>query len=81
MPSDVTSSLRQGLMLRASASLDAAPPKNEATSQQDRLPAAWPNPDEGELPYLKYYVYSETPPPEKPAKIALTALSDVRLGR
>jgi Transglycosylase SLT domain len=80
LPSDVTSSLRQGLMLQALASLDAAPPKNEATSQQDRPPAASPNQDEGELPYLKYYVYSETPPPEKPAKIALAALSDVPLG-
>ena len=80
MPSDVTSSLRQGLMLQALAGLEAAPPENEATSQQDRPPAASPNPDEGELPYLKYYVYSETPPPEKPAKIALAALSHVPLG-
>jgi len=32
------------------------------------------------LPYLKYYVYSELPPPEKPAKIALQALSDIPLG-
>ena len=80
MPSDVTSSLRQGRMLHDRASLEAAPPENEATSQQDRPLAASPNPDEGELPYLKYYVYSETPPPEKPAKIALAALRDVPLG-
>jgi hypothetical protein len=80
MPSDVTSALRQGLMLQARASLEAAPPENEATSQQDRPLAASPNPDEGELPYLKYYVYSESPPPEKPAKIALAALSHVPLG-
>jgi hypothetical protein len=80
MPSDVTSSLRQGLMLRARASLEAAPPENEATSQQDRPLAASPNPDEGELPYLKYYVYSESPPLEKPAKIALAALRHVPLG-
>jgi hypothetical protein len=80
MPSDVTSSLPQGQMMQAYASLEAAPPKNEATSQQDRPPAASPNPDQGELPYLKYYVYSETPPPEKPAKIALAALRDVPLG-
>jgi len=80
MPSDVTSSLRQGLMLQALAGLEAAPPENEATSQQDRPLAASPNPDEGELPYLKYYVYSESPPPEKPAKIALAALSHVPLG-
>jgi hypothetical protein len=33
MPSDVTSSLRQGRMLQARASLEAAPPENEATSQ------------------------------------------------
>jgi hypothetical protein len=80
MPSDVTRSLRQGRMLQASASLDAAPPENEATSQQDGSPAASPNPDRGELSYLKYYVYSETPPPEKPAKIALAALRNVPLG-
>jgi len=77
MPAGVTSSLRQGRMLPASASLDAAPPKKEASSQQDRPSGASP---EGELSYLKYYVYSETPPPEKPAKIALAALSDVPLG-
>jgi hypothetical protein len=80
MPSDVTGSLRQGRMLQARASLDAAPPENEAMSQQDCPPPASSNPDEGELPYLKYYVYSETPPPEKPAKIALAALNDVPLG-
>lgn len=80
MPSDVTSSLPQGRMLQTRASLDAAPPENEATSQQDRRPAASPNQDEGELPYLKYYVYSETPPSEKPAKIALAALGNVPLG-
>jgi hypothetical protein len=32
------------------------------------------------LPYLKYYVYSELPPPEKPAKLALQAYSDIPLG-
>ena len=80
MPSDVTSSPRQERMLQASASLEAASPENEATPQQDGPPAASPNPDEGEPSYLKYYVYSEIPPPEKPAKIALAALSDVPLG-
>src|ERR1700730_13300428 len=80
MPSDVSGSLRKGPMLQARASLDDAPRENEAMLQQDRPPPASPNPDEGELPYLKYYVYSETPPPEKPAKIALAALSDVPLG-
>ena len=33
-----------------------------------------------ELPYLKYYVYSELPAPEKPPTIALAAMSDVPLG-
>ncbi|HEY6987236.1 MAG TPA: transglycosylase SLT domain-containing protein [Bryobacteraceae bacterium] len=80
MPSDETSSLRQRQMLQARASLEVAPSENEATSQQDRPPAASPNPDEGELAYLKYYVYSESPPPEKPAKIALAALRDIPLG-
>jgi Transglycosylase SLT domain len=77
MPSDVTSLLR----LQAHASLEAvAPAENEATSQQDRPLAASPSPHKGELPYLKYYVYSESPPPEKPAKIALAAFRDVPLG-
>ncbi|WP_246755583.1 transglycosylase SLT domain-containing protein [Bradyrhizobium neotropicale] len=79
MPSDVTSSPRQGRMLHASASLEAVPPENEVTLRQGRPPAS-PNPDEGEPSYLKYYVYSEIPPPEKPAKIALSALSGVPLG-
>ncbi|HEY1886691.1 MAG TPA: transglycosylase [Roseiarcus sp.] len=78
MSSDVTNSPPQGQMLQASLEADA--PANEATPQRDGPLAASPNPDEGELPYLKYYVYSETPPPEKPAKIALAALRDVRLG-
>jgi hypothetical protein len=33
-----------------------------------------------ELPYVKYYVYSEVPPPEKPAAIVLDAMSDRPLG-
>ncbi|OKO72014.1 transglycosylase [Bradyrhizobium sp. NAS80.1] len=79
MPSDATNSPRQGRMSQV-ASLEAAPLENEATPQQDRPPAASPNPGEGEPAYLKYYVYSEIPPPEKPAKIALSALSGVPLG-
>jgi soluble lytic murein transglycosylase-like protein len=80
MPSDVTRSLRQELMLRARGSVDAAAPEYEATSEQDRPLAASPNPDKSELSYLKYYVYSESPPTEKPAKIAVAALSHVPLG-
>jgi hypothetical protein len=76
-PSDVTTS--QGPMLQV-ASLEAASPENSATLQQGRPPVASPNPGEGKPSYLKYYVYSEIPPPEKPAKIALSALSDVPLG-
>ena len=62
------------------ASLEAASPENEATPRQDRPPAASPDPGEGKPAYLKYYVYSEIPPPEKPAKIALAALRGVALG-
>jgi transglycosylase-like protein with SLT domain len=80
MPSGVTSSLRQGRTLEANANPEAALPENEATPQQDRPPAASSNAEESERSYLKYYVYSETPPPEKPAKIALAALRDVPLG-
>src|ERR1700692_2560498 len=76
-PSDVTPS--QGPMLQV-ASLEAASPENSATLQQDGPPVASPNPGEDKPSYLKYYVYSEIPPPEKPAKIALSALSDVPLG-
>jgi hypothetical protein len=64
MPSDVTSSLRQGRMLQARASLDAAPPENEATSQQDRPPAASPDP-EGE-PYLVLRLLGNSPAESRP---------------
>src|SRR6185312_6647071 len=80
MPSDVARSLRQELMLLARGSVDAALPEYEATPEQDRPPAASPIPDRGERSYLKYYVYSEVPPKEKPAKIAVAALSHVPLG-
>jgi hypothetical protein len=74
MRSEVTRSLRQGLMLQARASLE------EAMLQQDHLLAASLNASERGLRYLKYYVYSESPPPEKPAKIVLAALNHVPLG-
>ena len=47
MPSDVTSSLRQGRMLQASASLEAALPEDEATPQRDPPHAASATNDEG----------------------------------
>jgi Transglycosylase SLT domain len=80
MQFDETISLRQGLILKAYASFEAALRENEATPQQDGPPAASPNPNQGELLFLKNYVYSESPPPEKPAKIVLAALRDVPLG-
>jgi hypothetical protein len=80
MPSDETSSPRQARMLEANASLDAVPVDNEAMPRLDGPPAASPNPDQRELSYLKYYIYSEIPPPEKPAKIALAALRNAPLG-
>jgi hypothetical protein len=79
MSSDVTRSLRPIRMMLASASPEASPPDNEATPKQGRPPAS-PIPDEVALRYLKYYVNSEIPPPQKPAKIALAAFSDIPLG-
>jgi hypothetical protein len=76
--SDVTGSLPEGRMLQAS--LEPAESENEATLQVDAPSVASPRRDTGELSYLKYYVYSETPPPEKPARIALAALRDIPLG-
>lgn len=77
--SDVTNSPpQQGQRLQAS--LEPVMPANETTPQPDGPLAASPNPEHGELAYLKYYVYSEIPPPEKPAKIVLATLRDVRLG-
>ena len=80
MPSDVSSSSSQERTLQTTAKLEAALPENEATPRLDGPPATSPNPDEGELSYLKYYVYSETPPPEKPAKVALAAFRGLPLG-
>jgi hypothetical protein len=59
MPSDMTGSLRQERLLRALASFGTAPLEKEATSQQDRTPAASPSPDESELPYPKDYASLE----------------------
>jgi hypothetical protein len=78
MPSDASSSPPHERVLQAK--LDTTLPETEATPQPDAPLPASPDPDKGELRYLKYYVYSETPPPEKPAKIALAAFRDVPLG-
>jgi len=80
-PSEVTSPPQQEQGLRVLASLDTSSLENEPTSRQDEPPAAAAaNPQKTDPRYLKYYVYSELPPPEKPAKIALAALSGVPLG-
>jgi soluble lytic murein transglycosylase-like protein len=84
MPSEQTGSLQQeppqGRILEANASLDAVSIDPEARPRLDGPPAALPNPDQHDESYLKYYVYSEIPPPEKPAKIALAALRNVPIG-
>jgi hypothetical protein len=76
---DVTGSPPQ-VRMQETAKLDAELGDNEPAPQPARPPTTSLNVDEGEVQYLKYYVYSEIPPPEKPAKIALAALRDVRLG-
>jgi hypothetical protein len=60
----------------------ALPEQEEAPVDDDQsaAPASAVAAAKRELPYLKYYVYSELPPREKPAKIALEAYSDVPLG-
>ena len=79
MSSAEYSSPRQARILEANASLDALPIDSDAMLRLDAPPAAPLNPNRREQ-YLKYYVYSETPPPEKPSKIALAALRSVPLG-
>jgi hypothetical protein len=54
MPSDVT---RQGRRLQASASLEAAPPENEVTPQQDRPPAV----DAVHYPHLRRIHFGPRP--------------------
>ena len=78
MPSDAGSPPPPERVLQAK--LDTTLPEAEASPQPDVPLAASPNPDEGEVSYLKYYAYSEIPPPEKPAKIALAELHDIPLG-
>jgi hypothetical protein len=73
MPSGAKGSPWQGRMLQANTGLKTALPENEATPQQNGPLAARPAQEQD-------YVYSEIPPPEKPAKIALLALRHVPLG-
>lgn len=55
-------------------------PETPFTNEHATAPADVVAAAKRELPYLKYYVYSELPPPEKPAKIALEAYSNIPLG-
>jgi hypothetical protein len=58
-------------------------PEREETPLENDLsaaPASAVAAAKRELPYLKYYVYSELPPPEKLAKIAVEAYSNIPLG-
>jgi hypothetical protein len=70
---DVTGAVAKGPLL-------ALTEEDRVDDARPELPAGPANAARSALPYLKYYVYSELPPPEKPAKIALQALSDVPLG-
>ena len=61
--------------------------RGDSTQSEGSVEASTPLPAPGstawakrELPYVKYYVYSEVPPPEKPASIVLDAMSDRPLG-
>jgi hypothetical protein len=81
--SDVTGALPQARLVSLTYdSPEVAPAEQDASFLRDHTPlhAAAADPAARELPYLRDYVYSETPPPQKPAKIALAALSDVPLG-
>lgn len=80
---DVPGGLSQGRILRYGADEpDTTLPQREASLQEhdSSLPADSADPAARELPYLKYYVYSEIPPPKKPADIVLAALRNVPLG-
>jgi hypothetical protein len=81
LPSEATSAPPQEPGVRTVASLDLSSLESAPTPPRDEPPPAIAsNSEKPELRYLKYYVYSEVPPPEKPAKIALVAYKDVPLG-
>jgi transglycosylase-like protein with SLT domain len=70
---DVTGALPQGRAL-------ALTEDNHLQESRSALPTDSAAAARRKLPYLKYYVYSELPPPEKPAEIAVQAMSDIPLG-
>lgn len=79
---EVTGSLGPGRVLAYADDRVPAPPQAIITLPEDGSPAAvgsvaWAK---SELPYVKYYVDDEIPPPMKPADIALLAFSNVPLG-
>jgi soluble lytic murein transglycosylase-like protein len=81
---EVTASLSPGPMLAFAEDEAAAllPDRDHASPQEDRSPSAADSAEAAkrELPYLKYYVYSEVPPERKPADTVLESLSTVPLG-
>lgn len=70
---DVTGALPKGSVLAMTEDTDVQ-------DVRSALPSGPAAAAKRALAYLKYYVYSELPPPEKPATIALRALSDIPLG-
>jgi hypothetical protein len=70
---DVTGALPKGPVLAMTEDTDVE-------DARSALPAGPAAAAKRALHYLKYYAYSELPPPEKPAIIALRALSDIPLG-
>jgi len=82
---DVSGALSQGRVLAFAEDLDDAEwPQREAPRLRPNRPLPPPVASAGadirDLKYLKYYIYSEVPPPKKPAVIALDALSNVPMG-
>jgi hypothetical protein len=58
---------------------DIPPPPSPAASTGAGIDAE-ANANIHDLRYLQYYIYSEVPPPRKPAEIALDAMSSIPLG-
>ncbi|HTV37248.1 MAG TPA: hypothetical protein VMF12_12525 [Xanthobacteraceae bacterium] len=81
---DVTGALSQGRVLAFADDVDdvAWQQPDQTGLQPDHPPQSTTPADTGleDLRYLKYYIYSEVPPPEKPAVTVLNALSKIPLG-
>lgn len=85
---DTNGSFSEGRVLAAAADLDdpAWPQREDPGLLRDHPAPPAPVADTDtdakirDLRYLKYYVYSEVPPPKKPAETVLDALSNIPLG-